>query len=443
MISSTLPNQDFAQRPYWWDEAPPQNEVRPSLSSSYDVAVVGGGFSGLATALELARNGVKVVVFEADQFGFNASARNSGGVSFGIDFAAVTRWRKWAGDKGPSVPELAHGALQSLIHMQDFIAKHAIDCDFRMNGRLTCATTPEHYGILEKRMEATNRLFDANAYMVTRGDQHEEIGSDRFHGVMVIPRSGQLQPARYLQALLKLCREAGVHLVDRTTVRRMDRQGPSQFTVVTDDAAIQATSVAVTTNAQAMRLKGSPLGNRVIPVASHIIVTERLPQELANQVVPFHRTGADSRRLMAYFRRTPDGSRFLYGGRAAPSEVSPEEAAEKLYGRMIGSFPLLAGKRIDYAWGCKVAFTFDRLPHIGQIDGLYYVAGCNGNGVAMMNYLGFHLARKIIGGGNESSCVFEQGNFPTLPFYTGKPWFLPLMTMGFGALDRREERKVQ
>ena len=111
---------------------------------------------------------------------------------------------------------------------------------------------------------------------------------------------------------------------------------------------------------------------------------------------------------------------------------------------MVASFPDLAGARISHAWGCKVAFTLDSLPHMGEIDGLHYLAGCNGNGVAMMSYLGNRVARKILGHGG-AECVFDQAAFPKLPLYDGRPWFLPAMAAGYRALDfldsLRAERK--
>lgn len=433
-----LPNTDFSPNPIWWNEAPPDDGEQPTLPQHCDVAVVGGGFSGLAAALELARHGAKVAVFEADAFGANASARNSGGVSFGLDLAGVARWRGWSGAKGPTVSEFARGALDSLLHMQAFVADNAVDCDFHLRGRLSCAPSPKHYDLLARRVETTNRLFEADAYMVSRSEQHAEIGSDVFHGAMVIPRSGQLQPARLLHALLSLCRRTGVLLSGRTPVLSVERALQGGFDVALDSGSVHADTVVVATNAHAARVGATGLHRRIVPVASHIIVTEELSPDVAEALIPNQRTGADSRRLLAYFRRTPDGKRFLYGGRAAPTEVAAEAAARALYRRMVASFPQLDGVRIAHAWGCKVAFTLDHLPHIGELNGVHYIAGCNGNGVAMMNYLGHRLAHKILDGGR-SGCVFDQTRFPHLPLYDGRPWFLPVVATAYGVLDRIDE----
>lgn len=430
---AALPNRDFRQHPVWWDECPPQAPEPAALAARCEVAVVGGGYAGLSAALELARGGAKVAVLEADAFGYNASGRNSGGVSFGIDLAKVARWARWTGRGAPDLKAIAAGALESVEHTARFIAANGIDCDFQPRGRLFCAPTPRHYEEFGRRVDGLNRLFDAGAYLVPRAGQHAEIGSDRFHGVMVIPRSAQLSPARYLHGLLRLCREAGVALHAESPVREIAREATA-FRVRTAMGETVATNVVLATNAQAARLPGSDLRRRVLPVASHIIVTEPLAPGLAERLLPKRRTGADQRRLLAYFRLTPDGTRFLYGSRASPFEVSPGHAAAVLYRRMVGSFPELAGTRISHSWGCKVAFSFDALPHMGEIDGLHYIAGCNGNGVAMMGYLGHRLARKMLKGG-APDCVFDRSDFPKLPLYFGTPWFLPVVAAGYRVLD--------
>ena len=436
-----IPNTDFRTQPIWWDATPPLDEPGQPLAPRADVVVVGGGYAGLSTALELARNGVAVTVLEADRFGFNASARNSGGVSFGIDLTKVARWHRWAGAEAPGLGAIARGAAESVSYMEAFIAENAIDCDYHRRGRLSCAPTPRHYDELSARVERMNKAFDAEAYMVPRAGQTSEIASDSFYGTMVIPRSGQLDPARFLKGLLGLCRQAGVRLHDQSTVTAIERQG-SGFQVMLASGRIMTDTVVVAVNAHAARVPAAATARRIVPEASHIIVTEPLAEATAEALIPHRRTGADGRRLLAYFRRTPDGRRFLYGGRASPFEVSPQESAAVLYRRMVKTFPQLAGARISHAWGCKVAFSFDGIPHMSGADGLYYIAGCNGNGLAMMNYLGHKMARKIIGR-SKSICVFDQPVFPSPPLYDGRPWFLPAVAAAYGVMDRLDRMRAR
>jgi glycine/D-amino acid oxidase-like deaminating enzyme len=436
-----LPDHEFQGQPSWWDDDPPFHSGDDALPLRCDVAVIGGGFAGLSAALELARNGSKVAVLEADAFGFNASARNSGGISFAMDLTKAAGWHRWAGGTAPPMAELARGAAESVTHMEDFVAANAVDCDYHRRGRLSCAPSPAHYEILSRRLEPLNKLFGAEAHMVPRADLHTEISAQGLFGAMVVKRSGQLNPAKLVKGLVELCRRSGALLFSDTLVAGIERK-TGGFTLTTSRGSLQATSVVVAVNAQAARLSAARLQSRVVPVASHIIVTEPLADDVATTLLPNRRTGADGRRLLAYFRRMPDGNRFLYGSRASPFDVSPERAASVLYRRMVATFPKLDGARIRHAWGCKVGFTFDGLPHLGEINGLHYIMGCNGNGVAMMNYLGYRLARKMIGP-SSAPCVFDQPIFPTLPLYHGKAWFLPLVSSVYGLLDRRDARRAR
>jgi len=437
-----LPNNDFAKQPYWWDENPPWTPPPSPLAGSCDVAIIGGGIAGLSAALELARNGVATVVLEADAFGFNASARNSGGVSLAIDTGKVAGWHRWTGDgKAPPTADLVRGAADSLDYVEAFIARNGIDCDYHRRGRLSCAPTRGYYDILAQRAERLNKLVDVGAYMVPRSEQRSEIGSDSFFGVMVVGRSGQLNPARYQRAIAERCLQAGVSLRAETAVQNIERSAGAGFKLTTNAGTLRAAGVVAATNAHSIRLPGA-FARRIVPVASHVIVTEPLDDALAEGLLPKRRTGADNRRLLAYFRRTPDGRRLLYGGRASPVEVSETQTAAILYRKMVRQFPQLDGVRLSHAWGCKVAFTFDGIPHMGVQDGLHYIIGCNGNGVAMMSYLGYQIARKILTGA-KSTCVFDQPNFPKPPLYDGRPWFLPIVATAFRALDRIDSLRAK
>jgi glycine/D-amino acid oxidase-like deaminating enzyme len=426
-------NEDFVRHPYWWDDTPPWSPPDAGLPASCDVAVVGGGIAGLSTALELARNGVSVTVLEADELGFNASCRNSGGVSIAIDATKAALWHKLDGNgKSPPPAEVIRAAADSLAHTEKFIADNSIDCEYGRNGRLSCAPTPAFYDVLARRVDRLNKLTDAGAYMVPRFLQHTEIGSEAFYGTMVVPYSGQLNPAKYHRGIAERCIGAGVAIHSGTQVRAIDRGGAG-FRVRTSKGGFEAANVVTATNAHRQPVD-KPLNRKLVPVASHIIVTEPLDDKVADSILPNKRSGADNRRVLAFFRRTPDGRRFLYGGRASPVELSEVKTARILYRNMVRQFPQLEGVRLGHAWGCRVAFSFDALPHMGVEDGIYYVMGCNGNGVAIMGYLGYHLARKILTG-EKSACVFDQPNFPKPPLYSGRPWFLPVVAGAYRTLD--------
>src|SRR5205085_10963419 len=137
---------------------------------------------------------------------------------------------------------------------------------------------------------------------------------------------------------------------------------------------------------------------RLIPLASHIIATEELPPDLAASLIPKKRTLADTKRVLCYYRMSPDGKRMIFGGRARFTQVTPAVSAPILHRFMTDRFPQLKGIRVTHAWTGNVAFTWDALPHTGTLGGMHYALGCNGSGVAMMTYFGQQTARRIIAG---------------------------------------------
>jgi glycine/D-amino acid oxidase-like deaminating enzyme len=151
------------------------------------------------------------------------------------------------------------------------------------------------------------------------------------------------------------------------------------------------------------------------------------------------RAAADTRNLLNYYRPSPDGTRILWGGRDSFAPASPEQAAPVLHGFMTDVFPVLRDVKIPRAWTGNVAFTFDFIPHIGVEDGVHYAAGCQGSGVAMASWLGHQAALKLSGRGNDAF-AFDRLPFPNKPFYTGRPWFMPIVGEWYRLRDRIERR---
>jgi glycine/D-amino acid oxidase-like deaminating enzyme len=203
---------------------------------------------------------------------------------------------------------------------------------------------------------------------------------------------------------------------------------------------VRAKQVVIATNGYTSDLTPQ-LKRRLIPVASHIIATEELPEDLAKALIPRGRTISDTPRVLTYYRMSPDGKRVLFGGRARFTAVGPEVSAPILHRYMTDRFPQLAGVKLTHAWTGNVAFAFDFLPHMGESEGMHYLLACNGSGVAMMTYLGYQTARKIIGGGNRVT-AFEELEFPSHAGYSGNPWFLPIVGAWYRMRDRIDRMTV-
>jgi glycine/D-amino acid oxidase-like deaminating enzyme len=252
-----------------------------------------------------------------------------------------------------------------------------------------------------------------------------------------VERSGSLHPALYYKGLLDACRRRDVPVCARAAVTRISGADVA-WKLETTRGTVHAETVVIATNGYTGDITPA-LKRRVVPIASHIIATEELPEDLARSLIPKRRTLGDTRRVLCYYRMSPDGRRMIFGGRARFTQVSPAVSAPILHRFMTDRFPQLRGARVTHAWTGNVAFTLDALPHMGQRDGMHYLLGCNGSGVAMMTYLGWQTARKIGRVANDR-CAFDTEDFPTHPLYNGNPWFLPAIGGWYrfrDAVDRR------
>lgn len=438
-MRSAVFHPEFKAMPWWWEAWRPDNALSQDPPARADVVVVGSGYGGLNTALELARSGADVVVLERGDLGEGASTRNGGMVSGGVNLG------KGFGGKGGGdtdwerrKTELLASGSDSMSAFEDLLAREKIDCGYIRNGRFMGAYTPAHYRDLEAKLELYNAHADAGAEMVPRERQREAIASDFYHGGMTVKRAGHIHPALYYKGLLEAAHRAGVKLCARTEAKRFDRAAAG-FSVVTSKGPIAAREVVVATNGYTGDATPE-LKRRLVPIASHIIATEELPPDLAASLIPMSRAIADTPRILTYYRMSPDGKRLIFGGRARFTQVGPEVSVPALHRFMTDRFPQLAGVRVTHAWTGNVAFAFDYLPHMGMRDGLHYLLACNGSGVVMMTYLGQQTARKIAGGRNAVMNAFDGGEFPTVPFYDGNPWFLPMVGAWYRARDWFDRR---
>ncbi len=430
---------DFKARPYWWEAVEIGNDPPAELPAKTDVVIVGGGLTGLNCAIELGRGGVQAVVLEGEDFGFGASTRNGGAVSAGTNLGKGMSGAKTQDAAARAMLRaMMADAAASLAHVETVVARENIACHYERSGRFVGACTPRHYDALARRIDLFNEYAEAEAVMVPRERQCEEIASDYYFGGMTAGRAGKLHPALYHRGLMEAARRYGAILLGRTRAGRLTRTAEG-WSVETSRGPIAAREVVIATNGYTGGLTPD-LRRRLVPVASHIIATEPLDPEIARSLIPKGRTISDTRRVLCYYRMSPDGTRVLFGGRPRFTQVGPEVSAPLLYAMMLERWPQLRGVRITHAWTGNLAFAFDHLPHIGVTPkGVHYAMACNGSGVAILSYLGAQVGRKILGGGNRVT-AFDGQEFPTKPFYTGHPWFLPMIGSWYRFRDWLDRR---
>ena len=419
---------------YWQETAKmPGGDSHTALPAKVDVAIIGGGYTGLSAALTLARRGLQVAVLEAHELGWGGSSRNGGMVLSGLKISMSTAIKRYGLEMAR---RLFQCSLDSIAMVEKLVREEQIHCGFARTGHLLVANKPGHFDALAAEVDFMAGEFNHKVRLVSRDDQREEIGSDSYHGALVDETSAGLNPAQYAAGLAQAARRAGAGLHTQAGVQRVSSTG-DDFLIETERGALHAEKVLVASNGY-IDSATPALERRIIPIGSYIIATEPLSADLAGELIPRRRMVFDYKHFLNYFRLSDD-NRMVFGGRAAffpESDRTVRQSAEILQQEMVAVYPQLRAVDIEYVWGGTLGFAFDLMPHIGEMDGLWYALGYAGHGVAMATYLGATVAEALLDGGLKEH-PFANIPFPGAPLglYDGRPWFLPLVGAWHRILD--------
>lgn len=422
-------HRDFTSDPYWWDAAPPETAREAPLPGQVDLVVVGSGFGGLSAALETARAGASVAVLDGGPLGGGASSRSGGMVSSGQKLVLTEALKGLPAAKMTAALEDSKATFE---YLKDLCGREHLDADLELVGRFFGAFTPAHLDRLKKNAETLHAKTGVTIRILSREEQHEEVGTDYFHGGFVVEDYGGVHPAKLNRALRDAARGAGATLHSHARVLGTERVG-KRHRVRTERGEIDAANVLYATNGYTDG--ANPwLQKRLVPVMSYQIATEPLPLELMDKLIPHRRMVTDSRKELTYTRPSPDGTRILFGCRPRVFAGSPERQAENLHMRLRRMWPDLADFKVTHSWGGFVAMTADHVPHIAEHDGVMHAVGCNGNGVALMTFMGWHAAQLILGRTNRRA-FFADIDFPAIPFHAARPAIVPIMSAAYHAKD--------
>lgn len=333
---------------------------RPSLGADLnaDVCVIGGGFTGVNTAIELAQRGLSVILLEARRIGWGASGRNGGQLIRGIGHD-VSGFAKYVGEEG--VRYLERAGIDSVALVGERIREHNIQCDLRW-GFCELANTPAQFSAFNAEQEHLAKLgYTHETRLVGPQDIQQVVGSTVYAGGLVDMGSGHLHPLNLVSGEAQVAESLGVRIFEHTEVLELTHGDTVQVRCA--GGTVRAAHLVLACNAHLEELEPR-LSGKVLPAGSYIIATEPLSGEMANQLIPQNLALCDQKVGLDYYRLSAD-RRLLFGGACHYSGRDPADIAGYMQPKMLKVFPQLANTAIEFQWGGKIGITANRFPRSG------------------------------------------------------------------------------
>jgi len=395
----------------------------PALSENLrcDICVIGGGYTGLSTALHLRRLGYDVILLEAERVGWGASGRNGGQLGSGQRVGQDTLERAVGPEKARMLWDLGEDSKRLVV---DLIRTHDIDCDLKP-GILHAAHKKAYTADYRQEAEKLQQVYNYDKISFIDADEMAGmLGMRSYHGGTLDRGAYHLHPLNLALGLAGACDKAGVRIYENSRVIKYTEQGG--ITVRTTDGVVTTDQLVLGCNGYLGRLEPR-LAGRIMPINNFVIATESLGEERARSINRDDVAVADSRFVINYFRMSAD-HRLLFGGGENYTPGFPRDIAGFVRKYMLEVYPGLSDVKIDYAWGGALAITLNRLPHVGRLGpNIFYAQGFSGHGVGIATLAGKIMA-DALDGRHHSFDVFEQ--LPTYPFPGGRYLRWPMMVLG-------------
>lgn len=393
----------------WYQESLGQRPEYPQLdgSISVDVAIIGGGFTGLQAAYNLVKRGVSVALIEAARFGDGASGRNGGQLGTGQRAWPDEMEEELGFERSKALFDMAENAKR---HLLEFAEVHGIDMDY-LPGQLNVS----HKAAYEKDFRRSAELLrDRYGYphvsFMDREETAERLGSSRYHCGVRDTGTGHIHPLKLLVGLARVAAEAGARLHEMTPAKAI-RQTSGKTLIDTPRGTITADRLLIAANAYIGDLE-KQTASHVMPIRSFIGATE--PLDDFPTILPGFEAVADSRFVVRYFRKSRD-NRLLFGGREAYTADSPRDISRHIRKQITEIYPALKDIRITHGWGGSVGITMPRKPFARDVmPGVTSIGGFSGHGVMLSNYCGKIYADAIAGNSSELD-LFKELKVPAFP----------------------------
>lgn len=355
-----------------------------------DICVIGGGFTGVSSALRLAEKGYDVTLLESNTIGWGASGRNGGQLIHGIGGTKALQ-RTYGKGIEPFIDKLRWRGSEIV---KENIEKYQIDCDLKM-GYMECAFKDRQMRDLEEGLAfAHEKGYGEHFRMVSPEEMSDYIGTRAYKGGLFNDLDGHLHTLNLCRGEARAAAGLGAKVFERSPVTSITHG--KEPVVHTEHGSVRAKQVILAGNAYHL-LEKKHVGGITFPAGTYMIATEPLSEELANEVLPSDAAVCDVNEMLDYYRLSAD-RRMLYGGACNYSNRDPKDIGAFIRPRMLKIFPQLKDVKIDYEWGGKIGIVINRIPQLGRInDNVYYAQGYSGHGVNQTHMVGEILAEAISG----------------------------------------------
>ena len=395
-----------------------------------DVCVIGGGFTGLSAALNLAERGMSVVLLEAEEIGFGASGRCGGLIGSGQRKDVLETEAMFGYARSRLLWDFAELAKQEI---RDRVARHDIDCDLQKGQLVGVHSKRYRWRAAELSDVLAQRYAYPDTHALDQDATRAMVATDTFIEGLFDPNAAALHPLNYVLGLANAAEEAGVKVHERSRVKSYTRDDPAK--VSTDGGSVTASFVVLACNGYLGKLEPR-VASKIMPINSFMIATEPLGEERSSKLISGRYGIHDTRFVVNYFRLSAD-NRLLFGGGENCRAGFPGDIAAFVRPYMLKIFPQLDDVAIDYAWGGTLSVTVNRLPHIGRLEpNLFYGQGYSGHGISTASFAGKVIAEAISGTAEQFDVLAQ---LPTRSFPGGTLLRYPGMVAGmlyYGLKDR-------
>lgn len=361
---------------------------------SVDIAIVGGGLTGVACAVELVERGFSVALCEANRIGWGASGRNGGQVTGSLsgDQAMLAQLRKTHGKDAEDF--VWHLRWEGHNIIRERIARYAIECDVRSGHLLTAWRSSDVAQLRETVETAHSYGMEDDVSWLSTEQVHERLDTPLYHGGVLNQRNMHLHSLNLCLGEARAAVSHGAHVFEQTPVLKLI--GGQTPALQTATGSIKAKKIILAGNAY-HKLAQKQLKGLLFPAVLGNMTTEPLGDELADQINKHNLAVYDSRMVLDYYRLTAD-KRLMFGGGTNYSGRDIADVAETLLPSMLNTFPALRKTRIDYAWTGTAGIVMNRIPLVGKCSrNVYYAQGYSGHGIATSHIMAEVLAEALTG----------------------------------------------